>query len=51
MYNIKNMKIIEDAFIDIAFRSFKYPILSTIIVCIYYILFVILIFLFLYKIL
>lgn len=51
MYNIKNMKIIEDAFIDMTLRASKKPIFSTIIVCISYILFVILILLFLYKIL
>ena len=39
MYNIKNMKIIEDAFIDMTLRASKKPIFSTIIVCFSYILF------------
>jgi len=51
MFNPKNMKIIEDVFIDMTLRASKKPILSTIIVFISNILFVILILLFLYKIL
>ena len=51
MYNLENMKIIEDAFIDIAFRSFKYPISSIIVVSIINILFFVLIVSFFYKLL